>query len=647
MTSSSSVSLVEKTKILEDVKLGVSTWNVGNANPLDSFEAIWPNRGAGFDICVQGMQESTYTDEEPNDEFEDRDGDEKAKAVDVITRTKSAKTSTETASTSDAGTDRASQNMRRSKKRASSVPDLGFRSYADLEERLMRAFNGDAAEGEGEWEVAIHSYRAQMQIYVMVRKSLAGAISNVEERVENTGFLHVFPNKGGILVSFDLYGTSLSFITCHLTAHEGVAFCAMRNDSIKEILGGVRVGDERFDVSNQKHHVFWMGDMNYRTCFDTETPPRSKRDEDLSKEEEERRIKMLESASMTNNEDGEGGKAKKEGKKDKVAKQVAIVTGEIKDNNWGAIIARDELNREIAGNRALAGFTALQPSFPPTFKRKRQIGMASVGADKWEFQEELDALQFYDQKRTPSYTDRILFRSMPSFAKFCVSESFISFEECITSDHKPVRATFNLTPTPGAAGILVNARAMDLSPHDLIAEGEGFEVIVTKMTGRHLAEMDWGGGSDPYMVATTDPANLLSVRNANHMIKTKYLVNNINPDWGRETLRIPIVSCDVEGLAQNAHLYLSVWDYDLTNEDDLIGLARIPFFDIFEAAKKGQALHYNEDVYENGEVCGSIQGQIEISVPYAELRERLQKEGAVPLNEASFIEIDDCCCSLS
>ena len=149
--------------------------------------------------------------------------------------------------------------LKEKSKRASVAAGLGYSSYADLEQRMLRAFNGDEDEDEGEWRIAVHSYRAQMQIYVMVRKNLFDAISNFEERLENTGFLHVFPNKGGILVSFDLYGTTLSFITCHLTAHEGVAFCAMRNDSIKEILGVLELATRDLMFRIKKHHVFWMG----------------------------------------------------------------------------------------------------------------------------------------------------------------------------------------------------------------------------------------------------------------------------------------------------------------------------------------------------------------------------------------------------
>jgi hypothetical protein len=60
-------------------------------------------------------------------------------------------------------------------------------------------------------------------------------------------------------VSFHLDGTRLAFVSCHLAAHEGVHHCEQRNASIVEILGGVRAGDTNIDITEQFHHVFWMG----------------------------------------------------------------------------------------------------------------------------------------------------------------------------------------------------------------------------------------------------------------------------------------------------------------------------------------------------------------------------------------------------
>merc|ERR1711871_1050898 len=148
------------------------------------------------------------------------------------------------------------------------------------------------------------------------------------------------------------------------------------------------------------------------------------------------------------------------------------------------------------------------------------------------------------------------------------------------------------------------------------------------MKGRALAEMDYIGTSDPYIMATADPAPVISVRNSDHVIKTKYLSRTLDPDWGKDELRIPIVSNDVAGLSRNAHLFLSVWDYDLTNEDDLIGLARIPFTKIFEAASAGKPYVYDEPVYENGEICGYIQGEIVLEVAVPLIASRLEPDDA-------------------
>lgn len=104
-----------------------------------------------------------------------------------------------------------------------------------------------------------HCFRAQLQLYVFAKNGLKSRITNIEQSIENTGFLGVFPNKGGLLVSFHVDGTKFAFVSCHLAAHEGVKYCEARNASIIEILGGVRAGDKRYDVSEQFHHVFWMG----------------------------------------------------------------------------------------------------------------------------------------------------------------------------------------------------------------------------------------------------------------------------------------------------------------------------------------------------------------------------------------------------
>lgn len=113
---------------------------------------------------------------------------------------------------------------------------------------------------------------AQMQLIIFAHKSLQADIHHIEVKNENTGFLSIFPNKGGLRISFTIYGTYLTFISCHLAAHEGIKKCHIRNESTSEILGGLRVGDKKYDISCFSHHTIWMGDMNYRITMDKHTP---------------------------------------------------------------------------------------------------------------------------------------------------------------------------------------------------------------------------------------------------------------------------------------------------------------------------------------------------------------------------------------
>jgi hypothetical protein len=45
-----------------------------------------------------------------------------------------------------------------------------------------------------------HARRAQLQLYVFAKISLQKSISHVQKSAENTGFLHIFPNKACLLV---------------------------------------------------------------------------------------------------------------------------------------------------------------------------------------------------------------------------------------------------------------------------------------------------------------------------------------------------------------------------------------------------------------------------------------------------------------
>jgi hypothetical protein len=535
-----------------------------------------------------------------------------------------------------------------------------------------------------------------MQLMVFIRESLKPAVSKVEKMAENTGFMHVFPNKGGICLSMKLWGTLISFVSCHLTAHEGVQNCFLRNESIKEILGGIRVGKSPYDIVNTSHHIIWMGDMNYRTTFSMENPgDLTKSNTGLVVDDE-----MLKEAAEADDDDDPVFESE-----DRSAK-FKQVYDYIERERWAKLLQFDELNREIRDGRVLNGFTALQPGFPPTFKRKRKIGIetadvsetisvkdialqemlkaeaersAEEESNAWTdrasaYTEELGlgsrqssrrrassaandhkikeyhvytegsrraaegfedriVQNFYDKKRIPSYTDRILHHSMPGFRENLKAGHFESCEAVTSSDHKPVRAHFTLKTTLGADGIYCK------DAHTLKLE-------ICHLQGRDLAERDaqmFGGLSDPYITMHTDPESLLM---RDSKAKSSTIMRTVNPDWS-DILSAHIRAADVDGLGKNAHLILAVWDYDMTNPDDVVGVCAIPFANILKKLKRNEAYEFSEMLTWQSEHCGNLSGMIRLKGDLASIEHTQSGVSARRLSTVAEVEKVGACCACS
>ena len=432
----------------------------------------------------------------------------------------------------------------------------------------------------------VHNRRVQMQLFVFARKEIEQCISRIEKSSENTGFLHVFPNKGGISVSMKVDGTTVSFISCHLAAHEGVAKCAQRNQSCYEILEGIRGGnDQDLDVSVQFHHTFWMGDMNYRTTFDPSTPSAissipPEQTDDLVRTESMytagAAIKSGQTKDVDDNIDAD--EAEEPTMNSSREKNMNEIYQLIAESNYSTILAKDELNRELSANRALVGFVALQPDFNPTFKRKRRM----VLRDEDKGPDGSSIAPYYDKKRMPSFTDRILYTSLAGYANALTPLSLDSCEATDSSDHKPVFAKFVLNTHGGVNDITVPRDMMRYhnSKKRLKLHNSHFmEFKVTNMRGYNLSEMDLalfgvGGKSDPYVRITADPPDVICLQNSK--LESKVIKHELNPNWGKESLSFVCWGNDKIALAQNVHILLSVWDWDLGNPHDLIGTCSIP-----------------------------------------------------------------------
>lgn len=282
----------------------------------------------------------------------------------------------------------------------------------------------------------------------------------------------------------------------------------------------------------------------------------------------------------------------------------------INQEKWSDLLALDELNREIAAGRILNQFTALQPAFPPTFKRSRdKILPDSVTELSLE---NLD--QFYNEKRIPSFTDRILYKSLPTFSNSLKYLFFDSCERATSSDHKPVRAGFQLSLSKGKEDILVDRDLLVKSAQ--AGYTRYLKLKVHDLKGFNLEDMDVGGGSDPYVLIVTDPPSLLMQRNKfvkhNEGVKSKTITKDLNPVW-TETMSLSIASLDLEGLSKNASLIFSVWDEDTFNADDLIGSFSIPFKDILETLFVKKESHaFDLVLMSNAEIMGKLTGVISL-----------------------------------
>lgn len=128
----------------------------------------------------------------------------------------------------------------------------------------------------------------------------------------------------------------MTFLTAHLAAHEGDAYYKARNASLREILQGAKVGPKHLsglDAASMSHHMWIMGDLNYRT-----------------------RLPVVGGEDMDHEE------------------QVKRVIEIIDNKDWEKLYSYDELSAGIKNKEMLAQFETLPCHFSPTFKMLREEG---------------------------------------------------------------------------------------------------------------------------------------------------------------------------------------------------------------------------------------------------------------------------------
>ena len=408
--------------------------------PLEGVEQIRPDY---FDVITIGMQESTWKEKE------------RSVSRNITEREKLSKEDILSA--------------------------LEEHHTAKLREMIMNILGGDYVQ-------IAEELRGQMRLYVYALLEVADDIDHVRIEGANTGVGNMMANKGGIVVSMTYKRTRLSFLSAHLAAHEGESYYQARCDSMKTILKESKTYrydmNSKLDAATSSHHMFVMGDLNFRTKFDDS--------EESSHEENVQRALDL-----------------------------------IAHEDYTVLYGYDELRRGVEKGDFLSDFKTLPCRFPPTFKVMRQEGIE------------------YKTQRVPSYTDRILFKSAPGLS---ANLTPLAYEPCIdfvTSDHKPIRGAFAVAANETIGGKQVEGD-LEISFRNMSCSNLVASNVSIRATDPYLMFV-WDGIELEHEGASLLD-KLWTLLGSKAWPRTRFISRTLNPDWGSDTIKLsassPIVGTD-------------------------------------------------------------------------------------------------------
>jgi hypothetical protein len=211
--------------------------------------------------------------------------------------------------------------------------------------------------------------------------------------------------------------------------------------------------------------------------------------------------------------------------------------------DWGALMAADQLRFCQANGEAFAGFVEGPYRFSPTFKVERRPGT------------------HHKKKRIPSYCDRVLWKSMPPLAANVTQSFLCSAPNVSTSDHKPVYAGFDITPS---------------LPIGRLQPGEQPPLV-------RLDQVVVNGVSNTdrvYLVFQTNPSGLLGEKPPKTATtpssKSASVPHRLCASWSDSEIPLlrPLVN-DASAL-ERVTLIIAVYDADVLTRDDLLGVVRVP-----------------------------------------------------------------------
>jgi endonuclease/exonuclease/phosphatase family metal-dependent hydrolase len=572
-----------------------ASWNAGNTEPV-TLDPWIPAGGGDFDVIAVAAQECKITSKwkgesaaagEEEEEEEEEEGADAADGEDgkaALTRLRTALRKEPSATGSYGGglshRDLGATPVRTASAETEAEALAGVASEWDREdvipdqEALKHAIAAQSPFYKmvvdhigDDFDIVALSLMFQTGILVAVRKRLSKRVSAVYKAQEATGVLRMGTNKGGVLVQVEIAKTRLCFVGAHLAAH--LQHCGKRDQDILEIVGQIRIGTglKDVDLDAQAHHVFWMGDLNYRVDWDK---LRASNHESMGEAEA-----AADSAASGAGEDG----------KTEHAARFSKTTDLIAAKEWASLYQADQLRLQMDRGYVLHGFSEVEPDFAPTFK---VLKSATLG---------------YKSKRIPSYCDRILWKSIPGLADKISAGPFRAFPEIPTSDHKPVSCEFKVKCMPVAslkdvespaaaagagAAAIAGAGSASSSPPLAAApstvESAHYILRFHGLRGSDLVPMDWGGVSDPYIRFFSDPERLIVPRADGRQPRSTHVPKTLSPAWEDTDVPDLVLTADsIDDLAR-CHIFLALGDHDDIDADDGMGQAVLSLEPAVQAA---------------------------------------------------------------
>ncbi|KAF0688269.1 Aste57867_20139 [Aphanomyces stellatus] len=434
------------------------------------------------------------------------------------------------------------------------LPAMRFAMATHLRKLHGKSFVEYGREiGRKETVLGYHGFIA-ITVYVSAEDVDAGhfhmhleAISKVN-RGKNLMGLGRASNKGAVGFAFRYFNSTFAVVTCHLTSDStGKSKIKKRHQDGTSILSDMHLQaiDNEFDCHLMAHHTIFMGDLNYRLTARDASPDRilnmitaivntNRRDSSIKRGQVFSHDQLMPKGYHRSSLDHDGdvhedmyvltttpsGMANQLPTPQHhpfhhhtdIASQLHTFdlrlsdvmdstmysepsTPSVLDVTWKALLEHDELKRSMDDGIVFHDFDEAMIAFAPTYRRV----LHSILDPKlpWTVDQvaQLYTVHLGDGKvRVPSYTDRILFHSLPGLRDRFVCVDYRSAEFIGTSDHKPVSCVFEVfvdkPPKPSTTTPrMLSQRRM---PPPSAKQLEHFSMQLTKLT------INWGPPLDKF-----------------------------------------------------------------------------------------------------------------------------------------------------